>query len=304
MSRRPLQHPVGRLAKAQNRMAPGGLLWSESPIPRRYSPRLRSSGDPAAGVIKTAPMTFRGVESIVGDGTLSIQFAHSNRWGDGSWTDPPITALVFTVFGWHVASFGTPVDGNGDPTPCVLAASGTGTYFNWEVLVIPFPSSDTQWFILPAVSDGADGLCLTWEHGWNGDPGTPLTVQSALSTGTTCPWPAYPAGTYSPAQFVIASPTGATAASRQALFARETPTDQDAYNGTATWGELGGPTTPGPSHITGECAWESWTPELTTTKTGMGSTWPPDNPANWFPSTVQWLTLAWGWDYTPPAAAE
>lgn len=47
MSRRPLLHPVSRLAKAQQRMAPGGLLWSESPIPRRHSPRVQQMGDDA-----------------------------------------------------------------------------------------------------------------------------------------------------------------------------------------------------------------------------------------------------------------
>jgi hypothetical protein len=36
---------IGRLAKAQNRMAPGGLRWSESPVPRKYSPRLPMVGD-------------------------------------------------------------------------------------------------------------------------------------------------------------------------------------------------------------------------------------------------------------------
>lgn len=51
MSRRPLLHPIGRLAKAQNRMAPGGRVWSESPIPRKFSPRVPMVGDdtPAPG---------------------------------------------------------------------------------------------------------------------------------------------------------------------------------------------------------------------------------------------------------------
>ena len=49
MSRRPLLTPVEQLAKAQSRMAPGGLLWSESPIPRRHTPRVPMAGEePAA----------------------------------------------------------------------------------------------------------------------------------------------------------------------------------------------------------------------------------------------------------------
>ena len=45
LSRRPLQHPIEDMVKAHNRMAPGGLLWSESPIPRRFVPRVPAAGE-------------------------------------------------------------------------------------------------------------------------------------------------------------------------------------------------------------------------------------------------------------------
>jgi hypothetical protein len=84
MSRRPLLPPVGRLAKAQSRMAPGGMLWSESPIPRRHSPRVPQAGEePAAAcgteyprtamTATTATFDVGGVESTFG--SLATRFS-------------------------------------------------------------------------------------------------------------------------------------------------------------------------------------------------------------------------------------
>lgn len=66
MSRRPLMHPVGRLAKAQNRMAPGGILWSESPIPRRHSPRVPMLGEDTALVEPADLVRVYGTDAHVG----------------------------------------------------------------------------------------------------------------------------------------------------------------------------------------------------------------------------------------------
>jgi hypothetical protein len=71
MSRRTLQHPIGRLAKAQQRMAPGGIRWSESPVPRRYSPRV-----PMLGAAEEPPSGPDLWWQFDGDGTNS-----SDVWG-------------------------------------------------------------------------------------------------------------------------------------------------------------------------------------------------------------------------------
>jgi hypothetical protein len=224
--------------------------------------------------------------------------------------DPPITALVVTIAAWHVADIGPPhtVDG---PVPFRVAGSGSvSTYLDWLVLVVPYTPGVTPPFYLDVTGDGAnanhESACIVWEHGWNGDPDTPLTVQAAGSTGTTCPWPAYPTGPlwYSPAQFVAAVPTGLGATSHQAQFAQETPVPGGAADAHAYARNGIGSSDLTVGQVTGECSNLSWLPEFTTTKTGMGDTTYPGNPADWFPSAVQWLTLAWGWDYTPPAGAE
>jgi hypothetical protein len=47
MSRRPLSHYVQQDEKALSRMAPGGLLWSESPVEPFWRP-VGGGGEPVA----------------------------------------------------------------------------------------------------------------------------------------------------------------------------------------------------------------------------------------------------------------
>lgn len=53
MSLRPIDPALGRVARAYDRMAPGGRRWSESPIPRRATRRLPSMGVPVAETFYT-----------------------------------------------------------------------------------------------------------------------------------------------------------------------------------------------------------------------------------------------------------
>ena len=88
MSRRPLLHPIGDMAKAHDRMAPGGMLWSESPIPRGYRPRVPVLGDEPP----PAPFTYR-IGAGIGD-------AWSGFWLNlGPPYDPPPLGgtAVFTM---------------------------------------------------------------------------------------------------------------------------------------------------------------------------------------------------------------
>lgn len=107
MSRRPLQPPIGRLAKAQNRMAPGGLLWSESPIPRRYTPRGPAIGDDAPEPLPPEPV-FPLPELVFSGGQVTnsgTTFFAAATWdgtplamtGGGAWVAIPGTAPGYTI---------------------------------------------------------------------------------------------------------------------------------------------------------------------------------------------------------------
>ena len=54
MSRRPLQPPDAALRRKRKRMAPGGAMWSESPV-RLPLPKVRNAGAEEVAQAATAP---------------------------------------------------------------------------------------------------------------------------------------------------------------------------------------------------------------------------------------------------------
>lgn len=159
MSRRPLLHPIGRLAKAQDRMAPGGRVWSESPIPRKFSPRVPMLGEEPAllpcsdptfdpsgmfGIVAGTPTTatFAPTDAVFGFTSLIIQVrvvaAVSGPVGvrvASILPDPGDPPTDFTPTGWQTVTgpgagsltFSAGVD------PVASAGTISGWVVEWDV---------------------------------------------------------------------------------------------------------------------------------------------------------------------------
>lgn len=74
MSSRPRQPSMARVNKARSRMAPGGLMWSESPIPRPGKRRVRRLGTPPTPptYVSGSTLAFSGTDAAMTSTGLTV----------------------------------------------------------------------------------------------------------------------------------------------------------------------------------------------------------------------------------------
>ena len=169
MTLRPRLTGPARTARATGRMAPGGRMWSESPIPRQAARRVRQMAAPvvAADVVGWG---HSGEEWSLG-GTTSVPI----QWGSGDEANLPGDLLyMFAVGPW------TSIAGAAGWTPFVSGSFGGAHYFGmWRI------------------SDGSDGSFevtadagVRWSaRGWAIRGAGPVTPTASVQTRSGVgPW--------------------------------------------------------------------------------------------------------------------
>ena len=158
MSRRPLAHPIARMVKAQDRMAPGGRVWSESPIPGGYSPRVPMGGEDVAAPANPWPPS------------VWYALAVSTTPTSATWTYDPHPELITSVRVSHN------VVGSGTGRTLRVRADGGG----WTVTqtLQTTPGSSSLVFTLPTPVHMAT-LTVEW---------SPSTVVDTGSLGAVPEW--------------------------------------------------------------------------------------------------------------------
>lgn len=172
MSRRPPPVPEGDLDRRLGRMAPGGRMWSEAPIPRTVPRRL-----PRA----------------VGEST-AVPYAYAAR-DYGDWNPTPDTADIAVTnldgtIGLAVL-LGVSVGMNAWGTPSVfgssntatLVASGSGGSLRWSLWTLAWEAG-IYGVSIPATASGSESNArgLVWAFGFTGNAGA---LAHSVSTGTT-----------------------------------------------------------------------------------------------------------------------
>ena len=205
MSRRPLQHPIGRLAKAQNRMSPGGLLWSEAPIPRMFRPVVPMVGEepevveppPYIGInyhsrptvtegtvlptnvrILSSSDVVAGARPLAGDLVVSLAGTYAGH-GAVSWTPPA---------GWTV--LGSGVVGSG-PTPGPFpggTTSGAGA-MSWVAAFGILTTAALSTHIVWGITGGSSAAAMGWFFRPASGTPTAALVGSVTSASVSLPTP-------------------------------------------------------------------------------------------------------------------
>lgn len=188
-------------------MAPGGRMWSESPV-RGPEPRVRRVGA-VAGPVAVPPDSYTS-------GAVEGQWSADDGLGGdpavvmtGSYAiaESVVVAVGLNVEGWGPLS----VDFEPAASAYTLVASGNAAAMRWAVWRAPWtvPFGGLKAIRLPVITTSNKACAMAWAFGWNGGDAPPLQVESVVGVGAAGMWPAIPTapGWFSPWQLLIGAPT-------------------------------------------------------------------------------------------------
>ena len=205
MTRRPPGPGVNPRPAA--RMAPGGRMWSESPVRRPY-PRVRQVG----AAVTSVPIPEGSFTSGALEDNWTQEFPTTQILLNQSWSAK--TDVIVIGFG-NMATFATPTVLSHPEVTFTTVGSGTDGNHRWHVWrAANVALSGTVGVELIVTGGTTESVALAWSFAWDGGNAVPLNVAADWVTGTSVTWPAIPGGDtdgwYSPWQTIVGAPPSGT----------------------------------------------------------------------------------------------